>query len=126
MTRDEAQRYAEEWAAAWNVRDVEAVLAHFSDDVSFTSPTALKVVGTATVHGKPDLRAYWNKALSPVRALRFSLDRVAWDPASRELAIVYLQEVDGHLTRVSENLTFGADGKVASAEVFHGLTGIAL
>ena len=36
----EAQGFAEEWAAAWNRRDVDAVLAHFHDDVVFTSPVA--------------------------------------------------------------------------------------
>jgi ketosteroid isomerase-like protein len=37
-TREEAQACAEQWAAAWNARDVERVLAHFDDDVTFTSP----------------------------------------------------------------------------------------
>ena len=70
MTREEAQAFAGEWAAAWNTRDVERVLAHFDDDVTFTSPTALAVVGVATLRGKQALRDYWNKAVARIGSLR--------------------------------------------------------
>jgi ketosteroid isomerase-like protein len=36
--------FAEDWLAAWNRHDVDAVLAHFHDDVVFTSPVAARVV----------------------------------------------------------------------------------
>jgi ketosteroid isomerase-like protein len=32
--------FARRWIAAWNERDVEAVLRHYADDVIVTSPTA--------------------------------------------------------------------------------------
>jgi ketosteroid isomerase-like protein len=98
MTRDEARAFADEWAAAWNDRAVERVLSRFDDDVSFTSPTALARIGS----------------------LRFAVDRVSWDPLSRELAIIYVSDT-GRKMRVSENLVFGANGLVVSAEVFHGV-----
>jgi uncharacterized protein (TIGR02246 family) len=123
MTREEANTLAAAWAAAWNARDVERVLGLFSDDTTFTSPTALAVVGTATVHGKAALRAYWTSAMSRVTSLRFTLDRVVWDAATRELAILYLSDIDGRIKRVSENLTLGETNLVVSAEVFHGITG---
>ena len=47
--------------------------------------------------------------------------RVLWDAASRELAIIYLADIDGRTRTVSENLIFGDDGLVATAEVFHGV-----
>ena len=121
MTREEAVEFAERWAAAWNVRAVERVLEHFTEDVTFTSPTALAVVGAPTVRGKEALRAYWNIALGRIGSLRFVLDRVLWDAATRELAILYVSEIDGRVKRVSENLMFGTDGRVVSAEVFHGV-----
>ncbi|HKQ98357.1 MAG TPA: nuclear transport factor 2 family protein [Candidatus Polarisedimenticolia bacterium] len=113
--------FADDWAAAWNRRDVEAVLAHFHDDVVFTSPTALAVVGAATVRGKAALRDYWNLAMQRIGSLRFTLDRVVWDPGRSELAIVYTSEIDGALRRVSENLIFDRAGRVVRAEVFHGV-----
>ena len=121
MTRDQAAAFAAAWAAAWNERAVERVLSHFDDNVSFTSPTAISVVGVGTVRGKQALRAYWNAALARIGTLRFTVDGIMWDSDTSELAIVYVSEIDGRVRRVSENLTFGANGLVVSAEVFHGI-----
>ncbi|MGE3976948.1 MAG: nuclear transport factor 2 family protein [Nitrospira sp.] len=121
MTREEALAFAAEWTAAWNELAVERVLAHFDEHVSFTSPTARTVVGVSTVLGKQALREYWNKAVANMGALHFVIDRVLWDPARGEMAIVYLSEIDGRRKRVSEQLIFGPDGLVVSAEVFHGV-----
>jgi steroid delta-isomerase len=121
MTRDQAAVFAADWAAAWNVGAVERVLAHFDDAVVFRSPTALAVVGVGTVRGKDALRAYWTAALARIASLRFTLDRVLWDPVTQELAIVYVAEIDGKAKRVSENLRFGPAGLVVAAEVFHGV-----
>jgi ketosteroid isomerase-like protein len=121
MTREEANTFAIDWAAAWNARDIERVLRSFDEDVAFTSPTALAVVGTATVRGKAALRAYWNAAMARVGTLTFTIDRVVWDAVTRELAIIYVSDIDGRAKRVSENLTFGENGLVVSAEVLHGV-----
>lgn len=66
MSTPEPAGFADEWAAAWNRRDVEAVLAHFHDDVLFTSPVAADIVpGSAgVVRGKAALREYWYAALA--------------------------------------------------------------
>jgi hypothetical protein len=121
MTREEATTFALRWIEAWNSRDIEAVLSRFEETVEFTSPLALATVAVATVRGKPALRAYWQAALAAVTSLRFTLARAVWDPETRELAIVYLSEVNGQARRVSENLRFGENGLVAAAEVFHGV-----
>jgi SnoaL-like domain len=121
MTSDDAQAFAAQWAEAWNGRNIEEVLAHFNEEVEFTSPTALSVMGMATVRGKGPLREYWTKALAGLASLRFTLDRVVWDKDRRELAIIYTSETDGKTKRVSENLRFNAAGQVVVAEVFHGV-----
>ena len=121
MTTDDARTFAARWAQAWNSRDIDQVLAHFHDEVVLTSPTAVAVMGTPTVRGKESLRAYWTTALSRLTSLRFTVDRVVWDPDSRELAIIYTSETDGKARRVSENLVFNSAGQVVVAEVFHGV-----
>ena len=121
MKREEVENFAATWAAAWNSRDIEAVLEHFHEDVLFTSPTALAVVGSPTVNGKNNLRAYWTAALKRIKTLRFCVERILWDSAHRELAIIYTSEVDGSTKKVSENLTFDQKGLVVAAEVFHGI-----
>ena len=120
-TRTDAEKFAEDWAQAWNRRDVESVLAHFRDDIIFASPTALAVTGSPVVHGKDALRTYWTTALGRIGSIQFSVIRVLWDAASRELAIIYLADIDGRSRTVSENLIFDQDGLVATAEVFHGV-----
>ena len=124
MTRSDALRFAAGWIEAWNRLDIEAVLATFDDRVVFTSPRALATVGVGTVNGKQELRAYWAAALARIDSLRFVLERAVWDPETRELAIVYVSEVNGEAKRVSENLRFGQDGRVEAAEVFHGVGGL--
>lgn len=121
LTRDRAEAFAHEWATAWNDRDLERVLRYFSEDVSFTSPTALAVTGAATVRGKIALRAYWAKALAQISSLKFSIKRVLWDESTSELAIIYKSDINGKVKQVSENLKFDASGLVVNAEVFHGV-----
>jgi len=121
MTNDDAAAYAAQWTRDWNNRDIDAVLAHFHQDVEFTSPTALAVMGAPTIRGTASLREYWAKALSQIISLRFTLDRVVWDGSRRELAIIYTSDINGKAKRVSENLRFDAAGKIVNAEVFHGI-----
>ena len=68
-------RFADAWCDAWNRRDIDAVLAHFCDDVVFTSPVAQRVVPESggTVRGKAALRAYWQQALAQVPDLHFTI-----------------------------------------------------
>jgi hypothetical protein len=120
MQRRDAAQFAESWIDAWNQRDIERVLAMYADDLSFTSPTALEVMGHSTIVGKSALRDYWQKALARINDLRFALDRIIWDEAARELGIVYTRHVHGNSKRVIETFRFNAEDHVVSTEVLHG------
>jgi hypothetical protein len=120
MNRKEAEQLARDWIDAWNRRDVEAVLATYAEALVFTSPTALEVVGHATVEGKAALRSYWRAALDRIGSLRFTLDRTLWDEERQELGIVYTSETNGGAKRVVELFRLGPDGKVVATEVLHG------
>jgi hypothetical protein len=67
--------YVDEWIDAWNTRDLERVLAHFADDVVFSSPRAAMMVdgSDGVVRGKDALRAYWRASLDRSPDLRFDL-----------------------------------------------------
>jgi limonene-1,2-epoxide hydrolase len=114
-------RFAEAWAAAWNNRDLDAVLSHFSDQVVFSTPKSLEAVGVPTVAGRNALRAYWEKALGRISQLHFSVVQVIWDPTERRLAIVYDREVNGARDRALELLTFSPSDQVVTGEVFYGV-----
>ena len=123
MTREQSEEFAARWAEAWNRRALDALLEHFHDDVVFTSPTALAVVGASTIRGKEALRAYWAAALSRIGSLHFAVEHIMWDPVRRELAIIYTSTIDRQTRRVSENLRFDEDLRVVATEVFHGVAG---
>ena len=67
--------FAREWIAAWNHRDLDRILAHYHDDVTFSSPLIVRfdVDATGTLHGKPRLRDYFAGALERSPNLRFTL-----------------------------------------------------
>ena len=121
MKRDEIAKYVEDWIDAWNGRDVETVLAHFSDDVRFSSPAAARVVGKPTVTGKAALRSYWLAALERIEELRFTLDRALWDDERNELAIVYYRDVNGQRDKGCELLTFDSSGQITRGEAMYGV-----
>lgn len=75
MTIPAPEAFARDWCAAWNARDVEAVLAHFHDYVVFTSPVAARVVPESggVVRGKDALRRYWSAALAALPDLQFEV-----------------------------------------------------
>jgi len=63
------------WLDAWNAHDVESVLAHFDEDVTFASPVAARILdgSDGVVRGKAALRAYWREGLRRIPELRFDL-----------------------------------------------------
>jgi len=121
MTAEQARAFAEQWARNWNARDVEAVLAHFAEDVVFSSPVALVVTGQASVVGKSALRTYWRRALEGHSALSFKVQNILWDQETRELAIIYDREIDERHDRGAETLTFGDSDLIVRGEAFYGV-----
>jgi hypothetical protein len=110
MTHDEALAWARRWIDDWNRHDVEAVLAHFADDVEFVSPVAATVTGdpSGVVLGKDALRAYWTTALGSRPDLHFELDDVHLGIDA--IAIRYRNQAGRSCTEVA---VFDADGRVA-------------
>jgi hypothetical protein len=75
MDYPEAREFVESWLEAWNAHDVEAILAHFAEDATFTSPVAARILeaSNGVVHGKAALRDYWREGLQRIPDLRFDL-----------------------------------------------------
>ena len=120
MTRDDMQRFAEEWIAAWNRRDLDAVLAPFADDARFTSPRAVAILGTATATDKATLRRYWQAALDRHHTLVFTLYRVLCDVERREMVVVYERNLNGEKGRACELMRFDEAGRQIEGEAMYG------
>lgn len=120
MKRDDMMAFATAWVANWNRRDVDAVLSHFAEDAEFVSPLAAKYSGQAALRGKAAIGDYWRSALQRIDRLEFSLDHATWDAERRELAIVYVANLNGNRQRALEIMRFRADGLQAGGEAFYG------
>lgn len=115
-----AERFAEQWAAEWSAKDVEAVVAHFAANARFVSPRAMETVGKPAVEGTDELRAYWQAAVGGISSLQFTVDRALWDPERRELAIVYTSDRDGVRMRACEFMRFDQGDRVVEGEAMYG------
>jgi len=78
VNHDEATAFARQWVKDWNNHDIEAVLSHFADDVTFTSPLAARLFpdSEGVITGIGQLREYWSEGIRRNPALRFDLDAV--------------------------------------------------
>lgn len=109
----DAAHFAQDWIAGWNARDLDAIMTHYADGVVFSSPKALEITGSATIVGKPALRAYWERALARAPKLHFELERVYGGADC--VTIAYLRNGETH---VCETMEFSG-GKVVRGVVTH-------
>jgi hypothetical protein len=74
MDTAEASTFVTQWVDAWNAHDLEAVLAHFSEDAVFSSPKAAEFLGgDGVVRGKDALRRYWDEGIRRLPDLHFEV-----------------------------------------------------
>ena len=106
MPTPDPQQFTDDWVRAWNAHDVEAVLAHFHDDVVFTSPVAARVLpeSEGVVRGKEALRHYWTTALALQSNLHFDVIDVYQGEST---LVINYRNHRGEL--VNEVLTFDGD-----------------
>jgi len=78
ITEQKAEQMAREWIEAWNLHDLDAIISHYADNVEFTSPFVMKLLGnpSGTIKGKKALRSYFGKALTAYPDLKFDLIQV--------------------------------------------------
>lgn len=106
--------FAEAWEVAWNSHDLDRILAHYDDTVTFRSQKAVRLVGTGELRGKDALRAYWAKALAAQPDLSFVVVDVLHGHGM--LVITYRNHRD---VLAAETLRFGPDGLVIEASACH-------
>lgn len=69
-----ARAFVNSWVTAWNAHDLDAVLMHFADDVTFRSPVAVQLMGgDGVIRGQEALRGYWAEGLRRIPDLRFEV-----------------------------------------------------
>jgi hypothetical protein len=99
MDHEAAQAFAKRWAEAWNALDVDALLEHFTDDVVFTSPVAIRLFGgDGVIRGKEALRKYWSQAVGLIPDLHFEV--LALYAGVSTLVINYRNQAGGVVSEV--------------------------
>ena len=78
MTMQQAQHIAQEWIDAWNAHDLDAIMAHYADDIEFWSPLIVQRLGirSGSIRDKAQLRAYFARGLEAAPNLHFMLLKV--------------------------------------------------
>ncbi len=120
LTDTQARQFADQWIAAWNSHDLDAILSHYADGVALTSPVAAKLLGdpSGVVSGKAALRAYFTKGLAAYPELKFQLLDVLAGISS-----VVLYYINQKGTKTGEFMEFDEEGKVVRVVANYGAAG---
>ena len=114
--RAEPEKFAREWVNAWNVHDLDAIMAHYDADVILISPVAGRILDnpSGTVVGSAALRNYFKRGLELFPDLHFELLDVLWGISS--IVVCYKNHSGG---KTAELMEFGGNGKVIRVVANH-------
>lgn len=116
MTYEDAVAHAKDWIEAWNSRDLDRILSHYSRDVVFEAQTV------KTRWSKPDgrlqgiaeLRKHFARGLELAPELTFHLDQVFLAPSG--YAILYTRENGG---RVIDAVVLDDEGRAMYVTAYY-------
>lgn len=111
---------AQDWFAAFNAHDLEALLALYADDAEHYSPK-LKMRRPETrghITGKAALRDWWRDAFDRLPTLRYEVRKLTAD--DDQVFMEYTRHVEGEEDlRVGEVLEVRS-GRIIASRVYHG------
>jgi hypothetical protein len=112
-----AIEFAVSWVEAWNSRDPDRMVAHYSEDVVFSSPLVRTIGGgnSNTIRGRVALRIYFSAVLRKFPSLRFRLRAVY----AGDEAVILLYDIGNGLV-ASEKLKLNEKGQIIRAWVYYG------
>jgi ketosteroid isomerase-like protein len=111
-----AASFGSTWIEAWNSHDLDRILEHYANDVTFHSPFIVKVLGDdrGRIVGKQALRAYFAKALAAYPDLHFTLRTVL---SGVDGITLYYTSVKGLLA--AETMLLDASGNIATVHAHY-------
>jgi hypothetical protein len=114
FTRRQAIGWAELWLSCWNQGDYGTLLALYRDTTRFGSRSDdSSVASSQTIEA---LKRHWAAVPFGIHSVRSELERVSWDPETRELTIVYAADVGGTRLFGCDLVTLDVDGRVVLGE----------
>ena len=78
LATKKANEFARQWIAAWNAHNLDLIIAHYSDDIVFSSPFVTRIGADASgsIRGRAALLEYFRAGLAKFPALSFQLRAV--------------------------------------------------
>lgn len=100
--------------SCWNEGDYETLLALYRD----TSRFGVRQDESALAHANriDALKRHWAAVPFGIHSVRGELERVSWDPETRELTIVYATDLGGTRLYGCDLVTLDGDGRVVLGE----------
>jgi ketosteroid isomerase-like protein len=113
-----AQQVAQTWLDDWNRHDLDAIMAHYADDIVFSSPFIVKLIGLSngTIQGKAVLRDYFTQGLAAFPDLRFTLIQLL---VGVDSVVLYYHSVNG--LNAAEVMTLNDSGLVLQVTAHYSL-----
>jgi 8-oxo-dGTP pyrophosphatase MutT (NUDIX family) len=120
---------AHAWVAAFNARNLDALLALYADDADHYSPKlrARRPETEGHVRGRAALREWWSDSFARLPGLEYVTRRVTVDAASRadrsdesRLFLEYDRRLPGEETLAVGELFVCRRGRIAESRVYHG------
>ena len=114
FTRRQAIRWAELWLSCWNQGDYDTLLALYSDTTRFGSRSDDSSASRSETIAS--LKRHWAAVPFGIHSIRGDLERVSWDPETRELTIVYSADLGGVRVFGCDLVTLDVNGHVVLGE----------
>lgn len=109
VTKQFAKNFADKWIHAWNNRNVEIIMSHYTNNIVFSSPLILKaqINDKGTIQGKSELRKYFERALEKNTDLNFELKHIM--VGIKSITLIYIRN---KTMLASEVMILNDEGKV--------------
>jgi hypothetical protein len=117
LTPTAAETFAKSWYAAWNARNLDAILAHYAPEIEHSSPFIKRYNGTddVSIKGLPAVRDYFRRALDRNPTLRFDPLHVT---TGLESTVLVYKRMAGDLA--AEVFFLDAQGKIVRSVSHYG------
>ena len=113
----DTQAIALDWIDAWNKRDIDRIMTHYTDDIVFYSLTVIKRwnIADGKIIGKENLRAHFLKGLDLAPNLYFEfIDMLS---GTDGITIIYKRETGALVADVA---VLDENGKATLVKAYYG------
>ncbi len=111
LNQQRADEIAYHWINAWNSRDIMQIMAHYAENIEFSSPliSSLTNCSEGKIIGKPALQTYFLKGLANFPELNFELLQAL--PGMTSVTLLY-KSINNLLA--AEVMEINSEGKIYS------------